>query len=137
MNNSINKGAAAFDKRTNTGLRHLVNAARFSLQGLRQCFRREAAFRQEVALLAVALAVGAWCAGTLLDFVLLACACLLVLAVELVNSGIEAAIDRLGEEQHELSGLAKDYGSAAVMMALLIVAVVFGYILLDFFSRSP
>ncbi len=125
-----------FDKSANTGLTHLVNATRFSLNGLRACFANESAFRQELAIFAILLPAGAFMASTLLEMVLLLCACLLVLSVELLNSGIEAAIDRHGGAHHEMSGLAKDYGSAAVMMALFIVAVVFAYIMYGFFFQG-
>ena len=126
-----------FDKQANTGIRHLVNAARFSLQGLKACWRHEDAFRQEVVGFALLLPLGAWLATSLGDFLLLACACLLALAMELLNSGIEAAIDRFGGERHEMSGRAKDYGSAAVMMSLVIVGLVFAYILFRHFHPAP
>lgn len=117
-----------FDKRGNTGLTHIINATKFSLKGLKSCFVEESAFRQEVALFTALIPIGIYCATGLAEMLALLCACLLVLAIELLNSGIEAAIDRFGEEDHEMSGLAKDYGSAAVMMSLCIVALVFGYI---------
>ena len=110
----------AFDKSRNTGLTHLVNATRFSLRGLREAFRRESAFRQELALLAVLTLPGAWITGNLRDFVILMGVSTFVLVVELLNSAVEAAIDRIGPEHHEMSGLAKDYGSAAVMLSLFI-----------------
>ena len=118
----------SFDKSANTGFRHLLNATRFSIQGLQSAFIMESAFRQEILLLALLLPSGAWFASSLGVFVALLCACLLVLAVELLNSGIEAAVDRIGTEHHDLAKRAKDYGSAAVMMTLFIVAAIWCYI---------
>jgi len=119
----------AFDKNTNTGLTHLFNATVFSLQGLQAAFRTESAFRQELAALCVVLPSGFWLAETPLLSLALFCSCLLVLLVELLNSGIEAAIDRISTEPHELSKKAKDFGSAAVMMSLVIAGSVWFYIL--------
>lgn len=120
-----------FDKQNNTGLRHLANATRFSYQGLVSALKREAAFRQELALAVPVLASGAFFAQSLAAFIALLCAVLLVLLVELLNSGIEAAIDRVGTEKHELAGLAKDYGSAAVMLSLVITGIIWLYIMVS------
>lgn len=120
-----------FDKSANSGVRHLVNATRFSWQGLKSVFRNEAAFRQELALLIVLIPAGVWIADSVLDFVLLIGVGLLVLLVELVNSAVEAIVDRVGEEPHRLSGLAKDYGSAAVMLSLIIALLVWGGMLFE------
>lgn len=114
----------SFDKSTNTGFTHLFNATRFSMRGLREAFRRESAFRQELALLLILIPAGVWLATSVVQFALLIAVCLLVLVVELLNSGIEAAIDRIGLGHHEISGLAKDYGSAAVMVSLVLAALV-------------
>lgn len=123
-----------FDKSANKGLRHLINATRFSLEGLKSAYLFESAFRQELLLFAILLPTGAWFADNLLLFIALLSACLLVLAIELLNSGIEAAIDRVGTDHNEFAKLAKDYGSAAVMVSLLIVAIVWGYIFLSAFN---
>ncbi len=119
-----------FNKPNNTGFTHLLNAARFSGRGLKAAVLNEAAFRQELLLLAVLLPTGAWRADSVGEFVLLLCACLLLLVIELLNSAIEAVVDRIGTEQHKLSGMAKDYGSAAVMLAVLGVGIIWGYIVL-------
>ena len=119
----------AFDKSANTGFAHLVNATRFSLQGLSTAFRTESAFRQEIAALVIVLPTGFWFAESLLLVLALFASCMLVLIVELLNSGIEAAIDRIGTEHHELSKNAKDFGSAAVMLALLVAAATWFYIM--------
>lgn len=122
-----------FEKEENRGLRHFINALRFSFQGLQSAFTRESAFRQELLLFAVVLPTGAWHSDSVGIFVALVCACLLVLTVELLNSGIEAAVDRIGLEHHDMAKLAKDYGSAAVMMSLCIVMAIWAYIVFDQF----
>lgn len=121
---------SSFDKASNTGFRHLINATRFSRQGLVAAFRRESAFRQEIALILLLIPPGIWIAGSPVDFVLLMAVCLLVLVVELLNSAVEAAIDRIGNKHHPMSALAKDYGSAAVMISLIIVGMVWLVMLL-------
>lgn len=80
-------------------------------------------------MLLFVLPSGAYFARSLGLFIALCCTCLFLLTIELLNSGIESAVDRVGLEQHELSKMAKDYGSAAVMLSLFIVALVWGYIL--------
>ena len=123
-----------FDKKTNTGLTHFVNATRFSLAGLQSAFRHESAFRQELLAFALVLPTGAYMASSLGQVVALLCACCFVLSVELLNSGIEAAIDRIGTEYHELAKLAKDYGSAAVMISLFMVGITWAYIIFEALS---
>lgn len=107
-----------------TGLRRIWNALFYSLDGLRAAFRHEAAFRQEV-LLAVLLIPGAlFTPATGIGKALMIGSVLLVLIVELVNSALEAVVDRISTERHELSKRAKDIGSAAVMLSLVNVPVV-------------
>lgn len=113
-----------FDKSSNTGWTHFFNATRFSLMGLTEAFRRESAFRQELAILIVLIPLGIWISRSVLDFVILMGVSGMVLIVELLNSAIEATVDRSGTEQHELAGLAKDYGSAAVMLSLAVSGMV-------------
>ena len=114
---------------THDPIRHLINATRYSLQGLRHAWLNEEAFRQELCVLVVALPVG-WVLGkSAVERALLMGSCLLVIVVELLNSAIEAAVDRIGTEHHEISGQAKDMGSAAVFCALLLAAVVWLLIL--------
>jgi diacylglycerol kinase (ATP) len=119
-----------FEKAENTGFRHLVNATRFSLKGLKSALMLESAFRQELLFLTILLVSGGYCARSLLAMVVLVCVSLLVLVIELLNSAVEAAIDRIGPEFHELSGRAKDYGSAAVMLSLVMVSTVWAYIVI-------
>ncbi len=120
-----------FDKHTNTGFAHFRNAARFSLLGMVAAVRHESAFRQELALLIVLIPVAIWIARSVLDFAAMLVSLLLVLVVELLNSAVESAVDRIGPERHELSARAKDYGSAAVFIALTIVVAVWGALIID------
>lgn len=108
----------------NTGVVRIFRAARYSAQGIAQAWRHEAAFRQEVGLTLVMSPLGLWLGSNPLERVLLIGSCVLVLVVELLNSAIEAAIDRHGDEFNELSGRAKDLGSAAVMLSLGVAAAV-------------
>lgn len=109
-----------------TGLRHLVCAAGYSLKGLRAAWCHESAFRQELLLLVLLTPVALWLGRTPVEIALLLGSLVLVLLVELLNSAIEAVVDRVGEEPHELSGRAKDLGSAAVMLSLLLAALIWG-----------
>lgn len=106
----------------NTGIGRILRATRFSAQGFAHAWRHEAAFRQELALAVILAPVAIWLGQTPIERLLLIGSCVFVLAVELLNSAIEATVDRFGEEQHELSGRAKDLGSAAVFVALVLVA---------------
>jgi diacylglycerol kinase (ATP) len=120
----------------NTGIRRIVNATFFSLAGLRAAWQQEAAFRQEVMLAVVLIPTGVWLGRTAVERALLIGSCLLVLVVELLNSGIEAIVDRVGLEPHRLSGQAKDLGSAAVFVSLTLVLVVWGLIAWSRFGPS-
>lgn len=102
-----------------TGLNRLWHAAGYSIAGLRAGWR-EKAFRQELCLAVVLLPLSFWLGGNWVETALLASTVVLVLITELLNSGIEAAIDRIGPELHELSKRAKDMGSAAVLLSLLL-----------------
>jgi len=112
------------DRPKPTGLTRLFNAFGNSLKGFVGAFREEAAFRQELALAVVVIPVGMWLGRNGIERVLLIAPMFLVLIVELLNSAIEATVDRIGLERHKLSGLAKDIGSAAVLTSLLLMAVV-------------
>jgi diacylglycerol kinase (ATP) len=106
------------------GLRRLFNALLYSLSGLQVAFRHESAFRQEIALAAVLIPIACLLPVSPLERVLMVGAVLQVLIVELLNSSVEAAIDRIGFDTHRLSKRAKDLGSAAVLLALLVLLVV-------------
>jgi diacylglycerol kinase (ATP) len=112
------------------GLKRIVNAVRFSLSGLRDCFQLEEAFRQEVYVLAVLVPAGLWLGNDGIERALLVGILLIVPIVELLNSAVEANVDRVGLERHELSRRAKDIASAAVLMSIVLAAVVWALILL-------
>lgn len=120
----------------NTGLRRILNATVYSFAGLASAWRGEAAFRQEALLCAVLVPTGLWLGQSAVERALLVGTCLVVLIVELLNSGIEAVVDRVGEEHHTLSGRAKDLGSAAVFVSLLLTLVVWTLIAWDRFVGS-
>lgn len=113
-----------------TGLRRVFNALFYSLDGFRAAFRHEDAFRQEVLLAAIAVPLALWLGKTGPERALMIASVLLVLIVELLNSAIEAAVDRISLEHHHLIKRAKDMGSAAVLVSLINVAVVWGVLLL-------
>ncbi|MFM8769148.1 MAG: diacylglycerol kinase [Rubrivivax sp.] len=102
------------------GWRRVVRATAHSWSGLRAAWRHESAFRQESALFALLLPLGLWLGQTWLERAVLIGVAALVLIVELLNSAVESAIDRVSFDQHELSKRAKDLGSAAVMVSLLL-----------------
>jgi len=102
-----------------------------SCAGLRDIWRSEAAFRMEAVLLALSIPAGAWLATNVTQFGLLVGSVLLVLIVEILNTAIEACIDRIGPERHELSRIAKDLGSAAVLLTALFPAFIWGSIALS------
>ncbi len=114
-----------------TGWQRIVNAAGYSLKGLASTYRTEAAFRQELWLLAAAVPLALWLGETALETVLLISSLLLVLIVELLNSALESIVDRIGPEFHHLSGKAKDQGSAAVLIALILAGMVWLTILVN------
>ena len=115
----------------NRGLRRLINAARWSMKGFRSTFKNEEAFRQELLLLVILAPIGYWVGENGVEQALLIGSLLFLLIVELLNSAVESAVDRIGPEQHELSGRAKDQGSAAVFVAVTLVIVTWLLILLD------
>ncbi|MCQ8102904.1 diacylglycerol kinase [Methylomonas sp. SURF-2] len=112
------------------GLKRLINACFFSVAGFKATWRHEEAFRQEVMLFVVSTPLALWLGNSAIEIVLLIGSVVLVLLVELLNSAVEAVVDRVGFEHHELSGRAKDIGSAAVMLSLAWAAATWGLILL-------
>jgi diacylglycerol kinase (ATP) len=113
----------------NTGIKRIVLAAGYSAKGLRATYIHEAAFRQEVLLAAILIPLACWLEVAAIERVLMIAAVVLVLIVELLNSAIEAVVDRIGPEQHELSGRAKDIGSAAVLVSLLLTVYIWAAVL--------
>jgi diacylglycerol kinase (ATP) len=116
-----------------TGVKRFYHATRYSLKGIRAAYASEPAFRYEVWIAAVMAPLACFVADSGLQFGLLIATLLMVLMLELLNTAIEAIVDRAGTEFHELAGLAKDLGSAAVFVALLMTAVIWGGILWDNF----
>lgn len=105
-----------------TGIDRVIHAAGYSMAGLTSAYRGESAFRQEFWLAMVLVPAAFWVGRTWVEVALLIGSTLLVLIVELLNSGIEAAIDRVSFEWHDLSKRAKDLASAAVMLSLVLCA---------------
>jgi len=112
------------------GIARLIAATRFSFAGLRATWRNEEAFRLEIFAFIVLAPIGIWLGQSRVEQVLLVGCLILVLLMELLNSAIEAVVDRTGEEFHELAGRAKDIGSAAVFIAMMLVLFVWGMLLL-------
>lgn len=113
-----------------TGIRRLWNALFYSFDGLGDAYRNESAFRQEVLLAVILVPTAFWLNVTPAERALLIASVLLVMIVELLNTGVEAAIDRISFERHTLSKRAKDIGSAAVLVSLLLLAAVWGVIVI-------
>jgi len=113
-----------------TGVQRVINATRYSLEGLVAAARHEEAFRQELLLAAVLVPLGLWLGNDGVERALLVGSVLMVLVVELLNSAVEAVVDRASPEHHELAKRAKDYGSAAVMVALAVAGLIWVLLLL-------
>lgn len=107
-----------------TGVVRIYHAAIYSMMGFRAAWKHESAFRQEAVLAILLLPLAFWLGGSAVEVALLIGSLLLVVIVELLNSAIEAVVDRVGDEPHELSGRAKDMASAAVFLSLILVLVV-------------
>lgn len=115
--------------KSKSGLKRIFSAFFYSIDGLRSAWRHEHAFRQELAIAIVATAVALALPVSAFQKVALIGVLLLVLIVELINSAIEAVVDRISLERHPLSKNAKDFGSAAVMLACVLAAAVWGVVL--------
>ena len=111
------------------GPRRIFKAAQWSLQGLRAAWLHESSFRLEVYLFVVLAPLGWWLGGSGVERALLIGSLLLVLGMELLNSAVEAVIERYGPEHHELAGRAKDMGSAAVFVLMMNVLLTWGLVL--------
>lgn len=112
------------------GLRRLVNATGYSYQGFKAAFQHEEAFRQEMMLCLLLAPIGIWLGDNGVERALLVGSLFIVLLTELLNSAVEATIDRFGGEHHELSGRAKDIASAAVFTSLGMVVCVWFLVLI-------
>lgn len=113
------------------GLTRLLRAFRYSFQGFWYAWREEAAFRQEVLLGAVVIPLGLYLGRSGVERALLVSPMLLILVVEILNSAVEAVVDRSGTERHPLAGMAKDMGSAAVMLSFALLGTVWFLVLSD------
>lgn len=116
-----------------TGIARVVNACGYSLQGLSAAFRNEQAFRQEALLVALLIPLALWLDVSGLAKAALIGSLILVLIVELLNSAIEAAVDRISLDRHALAKRAKDMGSAAVFLSLVNAGLIWGVVLWDRF----
>ena len=114
------------------GLERIIKATGYSWQGLKATYRYEAAFRQEIFLAIILVPLGLWLGKTGIEKALLVGCVIIVLIVELLNTGLEVIVDRIGDEQHKLSGRAKDIGSAAVFVSLVNVVVIWCLVLIDY-----
>lgn len=112
-----------FKPSNDTGIKRLRYALKYSLQGLAATYRSEAAFRDECKLGVVLLPLSFWIADNVVEWLLLVLTFVLILITEIINSSIEAAVDRFGGEQHDLSGKAKDAGSAGVFVAMILAGL--------------
>ncbi len=115
----------------NKGIKRLLNACVYSYQGFKAAYQHEEAFRQELLLTLIGLPCALYLGDNAIERALLVCTLLLIPLTELINSAIEAVVDRFGEEIHELSGRAKDIGSAAVMLAVINACLVWGIIIFN------
>ncbi|MGX1114502.1 diacylglycerol kinase (ATP) [Pseudoalteromonas sp. MBR-15] len=122
-------------KPNDTGLVRIIKATKYSFQGLQAAWKYEAAFRQEFILATFLIVIAFLLPVELIERILLVVAVGGVLIVELLNSAVEAAIDRIGSEYHELSGRAKDLGSAAVFISLLIAGYVWVTIIFELIKK--
>lgn len=112
-----------------TGIARIIDAGGYSWKGFRAAFKHEAAFRQELFLLLILSPIAIWLGEGGVELALLIGSLLLVLIVELLNSAVEAVVDRIGSEHHKLAGRAKDIGSAAVFVALINVGLIWFFVL--------
>ncbi len=119
-----------------TGVKRIIDAAGYSFQGIRFAWQNEAAFRQELLLAVVLIPLAFFIGEATVQIIVLITPIFLVLVVELINSAIEAVVDRIGDEPHSLSGAAKDIGSAAVFMCLVLLAFIWLMILFERFGLS-
>lgn len=110
------------------GFRRIINAGKYSVQGFKSAFLNETAFRQEVFVLIIAYIIVMLINFSIYERILLVGSVGFVMIVELLNSAIECIVDRIGEERHELSGRAKDYGSAAVFLSILLAVILWIYL---------
>lgn len=117
-----------------TGVPRVIDAFGYSMKGFAAVWKYEAAFRQEVGLAIILIPTAFWLAQTPVELILLIASVFWVLMAELANSSVEAVVDRTGSERHELSGRAKDIGSALVFVSLVLLVLVWGIIAFNRFG---
>ena len=110
---------------------HIINAFRYTFAGLKSAWKNELAFRGEVVVVTIMLPLGIWLGRSAVERALLIASILLILLTELLNSALEAVVDRIGPERHELSKRAKDMGSAAAFISMVTAALVWIIIVVD------
>ena len=121
------------DRLKPTGFTRIIRAFGYSSQGLAHAWREEAAFRQEATFGVLVIPLGLYLGRTGVERALLVSPMLLILIVEILNSAVEAVVDRSGMEHHRLAGMAKDMGSAAVLLSFLLLCIVWFLVLFDQF----
>ena len=117
-----------------SGITRIINAGKYSMKGFRAAFKNEAAFRQDLLIAVVLLALDFFVCQGAVQFILLLSGPVFILLAEILNSAIEAVVDRIGDEYHELSGRAKDLGSAAVFLMLTYTTIIWTVILVNNFG---
>ena len=123
---SVDVNESCHCMKKNTGLKRILMAGVYAYQGVCAAWRHEAAFRQEAVLAIVAVPIAFWLDVAQIERVMLIGVTVLVMIVELLNSAVEAVVDRIGAEHHELSGRAKDMGSGAVLVSIFLWLYVWG-----------
>lgn len=121
---------------SNTGFKRVIKATVFSWQGLKAGYHHEAAFRQELFLSIILIPLALYLSDSATQMALMISSVILVLIAEILNSALEAVVDRFGGELHDLSGRAKDMGSAAVFLALLNLLVIWVLMLWQIFTQQ-
>lgn len=119
-----------------TGIARVIDAFGYSMKGFSASWKYEAAFRQEVALAVILIPTAFWLAQSHIELILLISSVFWVLMAELANSSVEAVVDRTGSERHELSGRAKDIGSALVFLSLTLLVIVWAIVAINRFGGS-
>ena len=114
-------------------LRHIGHAFIWSGAGIKAAWQKELAFRVESIIVIILIPLGIWLGRSAAERALLIASCLLILIIELLNSALEAVVDRIGREHHELSGRAKDMGSAAAFFAMLTAGIIWVLIIYERF----
>ena len=117
----------------NTGITRIIKAFGFSMQGLRASWKHESAFRQETMLAIILSPLAFWLARTPAELMILLMTLFIVVITEVLNSAVEAVVDRVSDDHHKLAGRAKDMASAAVFLSLVMTVIVWGVLLFDRF----